>query len=268
VRTPGARGSTASDPLLAERDLSSGGGCGGLGFLVPLGPGHQEAPDEDHQSPEVVLVQASDPPDQVSFERHLGYGDYPRPRARGRSGLGGHGPGPPVLRRPSPGHGEGLGVPVAELQEVRVEPSGEIADDHDAVAVSEADRHSRRPLTSRLGAPPHAGKAKSQRCDPQLPGLERVPWVTRLLPKKHEEASPGRPIAPGKTRRRPHSGGLPVQRAQKRTPKRPSGSPLRASSEYPTILSPRHRNTQVRTGVLSNFRQETMWTVAPTSTSS
>jgi hypothetical protein len=32
----------------------------------------QKPPDEDHQAPEVVLVQASDGPDQLSIDRHDG----------------------------------------------------------------------------------------------------------------------------------------------------------------------------------------------------
>jgi hypothetical protein len=93
--------------------------------------------------------------------------------------------GPTVLGHPSSGEGQGVGVPVAQLQEVRVEPRGQIGHDHDPIRVAEPDRDPRRLLAPRLGAPSHGGNPKSQGCDPQAAAVRA--WVTETLPKMPED---------------------------------------------------------------------------------
>jgi hypothetical protein len=71
VRAAGAAGPSASYGFLTECDLSTPS-RGGILELQPLS-GDQKAAGEDHEAPEVILIEASDLTDQVAIKWHLRY---------------------------------------------------------------------------------------------------------------------------------------------------------------------------------------------------
>lgn len=71
MRAAGAVCPSASYGFLTECDFSTPAGGSALKFL-PFS-GDQEAAGEDHEAPEVVLIEASDLTDQIAIKRHLGY---------------------------------------------------------------------------------------------------------------------------------------------------------------------------------------------------
>jgi hypothetical protein len=71
VRAAGAVCPSASYGFLTECDFPTPAGGSALKFL-PFS-GDQEAAGEDHEAPEVVLIEASDLTDQIAIKWHLGY---------------------------------------------------------------------------------------------------------------------------------------------------------------------------------------------------
>lgn len=71
MRAAGAVCPSASYGFLTECDFSTPARGSAL-ELLPLS-GDQEAAGEDHEAPEVVLIEASDLTDQIAIKWHLGY---------------------------------------------------------------------------------------------------------------------------------------------------------------------------------------------------
>lgn len=98
VGTAGAPPAATPHQLLPERDLAPA-----LSFHLFLAvPGHQEAPGEDEEPSQVVLVQGTDPADEVSIQCHLGYERTQDHRGRPQTPMGAAGMGlrPSTFRHP------------------------------------------------------------------------------------------------------------------------------------------------------------------------
>ena len=143
----------APDVLLPVRDLAP---AVRLVSLDPV-PGYQEAPGEDQEPAEVVLIEQSDAAEEIMIEGHLGYErtqDRP-PVGSGSSGGRGNGRRSPVDSPPPVGRGRSSGVAQAQVEQVRVASGKEIPDPQDPVPITQGGGGRRRLTASELRADPH-----------------------------------------------------------------------------------------------------------------
>lgn len=165
MRATGAVGPSASHGFLTECDLSTPTRGGALVLLTF--PGDQEAASEDHEAPEVVLIEASDLTDQVAIKWHLGYErtqDQPNlqvPSGRRclqpkgcRRWLGGNLTG--VEEVPPEGGREPAGVPLAQVKEVGITLGKEVGNQELSRLIPDADGGGGRLPAADLRTRPHA----------------------------------------------------------------------------------------------------------------